>query len=210
MKTVLSFIATSWLLLEVLYTIIERYNWNLFIFDGVLGLLVIVGVSLLTRSFLHKRITLGDSSYKKILLVEDEGLVRQLICDKLKKERSFQITHEAKNGKEALMLLKKHKFDMVITDIDMPEMNGLELCKIIKRDFPAIKVLTLTMFNGTDQLKSIVNSGASGYLDKEFLDTDINSAINAVINGGCYYSKHVLTLFQQIFGRKEELTLAHC
>lgn len=208
MKTVLSFIATSWLLLEVLYTIIERYEWNIYIFDGILGLLVIVGVSLLTRSFLHKRVIIGANSYKRILLVEDEGLIRQLICEKLKKEKSFQITHEARNGKEALMLLKKHKFDMVMTDIDMPEMNGLELCKIIKRDFPGIKVLTLSMFNGAEQLKSIVNSGASGYLDKEYLDADINSAIITVINGGCYYSRHVLTLFQQLFGRNEKLAFA--
>lgn len=208
MKTVLSFIATSWLLLEVLYTIIERYNWSIYIFDGILGLLVIVGVSLLTRSFLYKRVIIGAKSYKRILLVEDEGLIRQLICEKLKKEKSFQITHEARNGKEALMLLKKHKFDMVVTDIDMPEMNGLELCKIIKRDFPGIKVLTLSMFNGAEQLKSIVNSGASGYLDKEYLDTDINSAIITVINGGCYYSRHVLTLFQQLFGRNDKLAFA--
>ncbi len=208
MKTILSFIATSWLLLEVIYTIIERYGLSLLIFDTLLCVLFIIGVSLLAKKHMLFKMNTSKKAYKKILIVEDETLVRDLIQIKLKDEKTFKITHEAKNGKEALTLLKEHKFDMVITDIDMPEMNGLELCKILKRDFPSIKVLTLTMFNGTDQLKSIINSGASGYLDKEYMDNDLKSAINSVLDGGCYYSKHILTLFKQMINNAENINFA--
>ncbi|MEQ6119014.1 response regulator transcription factor [Reichenbachiella sp. MALMAid0571] len=205
MKTILSFIATSWVLLEVLYTMIERYGLSLIFFDTLLGVLFIIGISMLAKKHLTFNVSNFRKSYKKILIVEDEPLVRELIQNKLKDEKSFRVTHEAKNGKEALSLLKNHKFDMVITDIDMPEMNGIELCKVIKRDYPGIKVLTLTMFNGTDQLKSIINSGASGYLDKEYMDSDIKSAINSVLDGGCYYSRHMLILFKQMLNKADTL-----
>ena len=198
MKTILSFIGTGWVLLEVIYTLIQRYHLSLSIFDSSLIVMVIIGLYMLAEKHMQFNVNSFKKSQKKILLVEDETLVRELIQNKLKDEQPFQITHEAKNGKEALSLLKDHKFDMVITDIDMPEMNGIELCKVIKRDYPDIKVLTITMFNGTDQLKSIINSGASGYLDKENMDSDIKSAINSVLNGGSYYSRNMLTLFKQM------------
>ena len=207
MRTILSFIATSWLLLEVIYTVVERYGLNLIIFDILLGLLFVIGISLLAVKKMNERVSSFKKNYKKILIVEDESMIRDLIQIKLKDEKSFKITHEAKNGKEALALLKEYKFDMVITDIDMPEMNGIELCKILKRDYPSIKILTLTMFNGIDQLKSIINTGASGYLDKEYMDSDIMSAITSILNGGCYYSKHILVLFKQMINKAEKLDL---
>ena len=156
---------------------------------------------------MKEKVSSFKRSYKKILIVEDEPLVRDLIQIRLKDEKLFKITHEAKNGKEALALLKEHKFDMVFTDLDMPEMNGTELCKILKRDYPNIKILILTMFNGLDQLKTIINTGATGYLDKEHLDKDITSAIHSILNGGCYYSKHILQLFKQMINKAEKLGL---
>ncbi len=198
MKTVLSFIATSWVILEVLYTIVERYNWSLYIFDTVLALLTILGVFLLTKHFIKKKTPIVDKSIKRILLVEDEPLINQLICEKLEDHKKFRITHSVTNGKEALLLLKKYKYDLVITDIDMPEMDGFELSKIIKRDYPNLKVLAISMYTSDERLKAIVGSGFAGYLDKEYLDSNINSAIYSVINDGCYYSNHVQTLFKNI------------
>ena len=63
------------------------------------------------------------------------------------------------------------------------------------------------MFNGLDQLKTIINTGATGYLDKEYLDKDITSAIHSILNGGCYYSKHILQLFKQMINKAEKLGL---
>ena len=78
----------------------------------------------------------------------------------MKDEKSFKITHEAKNGKEALALLKEHKFDMVITDIDMPEMNGFETCQKIREiDKSHIPIIFLS----ANEIFSIINWNPSNW-----------------------------------------------
>ena len=202
MKTVLSYIATCWVFLEVLYTIIERYSWDIILFDIVLSVLVVIGVYLLTRDIINNMKSV-EKGQVKVLLAEDEPLVRNLISEKMSGDHKIHITDEVSNGKEALALLKEHKYDLVITDIEMPEMNGIELTQIIKKEYPEVKVLAITMYNDDEKLKEIIKSGVSGYLDKEKLDQELKSAIYSIINGGCFFSIPALNLFKDVIKTPE-------
>lgn len=196
MKIVLSYIASCWVFLEVLYTVSERYSWNIILFDIVLSALVVIGAYLLTRDII-KNVKSVEKGQIRILLADDEPLVRNLVSEKLSGDHKIHIADEVSNGKQALALLKENKYDLVITDIDMPELDGIELSKIIKKEYPDLKVLALTMYTAHDKLKEIVKSGVSGYLDKERLDQELKSAIYSIIHGGSFFSNPALVLFKE-------------
>ncbi|MBB6463048.1 response regulator transcription factor [Flammeovirga kamogawensis] len=132
----------------------------------------------------------------KVLLVDDHNMIREGLKSFLDKEH-FDIIGEAVNGVEALLLLEKHKVDVVITDIMMPEKDGITLCKEITAQYPSIHVLALTMMNESYNIKKMLNAGAKGYILKDCTQDELRKAITSVAAGENYYSSEVTSIIMQ-------------
>lgn len=123
-----------------------------------------------------------------ILLVDDHDIVRDGIQMLLEDEIGFDITAEAKNGKEALNACKNHDIDLIIMDINMPEMDGIEATKRIVDDFEEIKVLALTMMDEDQHIRQMIEAGASGYILKSSDKLELVDAITTILDGQHYFS----------------------
>lgn len=110
----------------------------------------------------------------------------------------FDIVCEAENGQEAVDLALEMEPDIIIMDINMPEKDGIEATKIIKEKLPDIKVLILTMYTDEAYLKAGLKAGASGYVLKRAVDTELVSAIQTVLNGEHYIYP---TLIPSLYGK---------
>jgi len=115
----------------------------------------------------------------RVLIVDDEPFVRHLIRDTLK-TRGFA-TGSAANGVEALEELAKEPYDLVISDVVMPEMEGFELLKRVKKDYPGLKVIILTGYSSQHDISDFLLYGADEYLTKPFQVNELLAAVEKVI-----------------------------
>jgi two-component system nitrate/nitrite response regulator NarL len=124
----------------------------------------------------------------RILLVDDHKIIRQGICALLRHDKNLLIVGEAQNGKEALDLVGSKHPDVLLMDIDMPELSGTEATKIINRNHPEIKVLALTMHDDPNYIKSLLAAGAMGYISKSSGSKEVREAIYTTHKGESYFS----------------------
>jgi two-component system, NarL family, response regulator DegU len=127
----------------------------------------------------------------KIVLVDDHGIVRDGIKSTLHGEKNIKIIGEASNGLEAIDRVKKLSPDVVILDITMPEMNGIDATSIITKKYPDTKSLVLSMHDNEDYVLRSIEAGAHGYLLKDTSKEEFVKAINAVARGEKYFSTSV-------------------
>ena len=128
-----------------------------------------------------------------ILLADDHAMFRQGIKRIIEESENFKVVGEVGNGLELLEFLKNESVDLVILDISMPNMRGIEATREAKIISPDIKILILTMHKNTEYVQHAVKAGADGYMIKEDSDTELLSAINKVLQGDRYIS-HALSL----------------
>lgn len=102
----------------------------------------------------------------KVLLADDQELIRQSLSFVMSKQEDIEMVGTAANGCEALELVEEKQPDVVLLDIRMPEMDGVECTRRIKQEFPSIKVIILTTFDDDDYVFDALRYGASGYLLK--------------------------------------------
>jgi DNA-binding NarL/FixJ family response regulator len=121
---------------------------------------------------------------KKILLVEDQGIVRQGLKMMIEQDETLKVAAEAENGLQAINKMEAHAIDMIIMDIRMPEMNGLEAARIIKRQWPHVKILILTTFNDDEYALQALREGANGFLLKTSQGEKLIQSIHSCLNGG--------------------------
>lgn len=119
-----------------------------------------------------------------ILIVEDQAIVRQGLKVILEQDETIRETHEAENGQEAIRILEKHLIDLVIMDVRMPVMNGIEATSIIKKRWPHIKILILTTFNDDEYALQALKEGANGFLLKTSEANKLIDAVHSCIKGG--------------------------
>ena len=100
----------------------------------------------------------------KVLLADDQELIRQSLSFVMSKQEDIEMVGTAANGREALELVEEKQPDVVLLDIRMPEMDGVECTRRIKQEFPGIKVIILTTFDDDDYVFDALRYGASGYL----------------------------------------------
>jgi DNA-binding NarL/FixJ family response regulator len=124
----------------------------------------------------------------RIILAEDHVLVRQGLRRILEEDDNLKVIAEAGDGQELLELLEQTLPDLVILDIAMPRLRGLEANKRIKELYPGVKVLILTMHQEKELLRQALADGADGYLLKEDADLSLHSAIQALRRGQTYIS----------------------
>ncbi|MFT9820947.1 response regulator [Lysinibacillus sp. NPDC056185] len=128
---------------------------------------------------------------KRILLVEDQTIVRNGLKMMIEQDETLQITAEASNGREALVLLEKVYVDLVLMDIRMPEMSGIEATKHIRSHFPHVKILILTTFDDEEYAFQTLKDGASGFLVKSSEPAKLIASIHSVLDGGMVIQEDV-------------------
>lgn len=128
----------------------------------------------------------------RIVLVDDHKLIRDGIRSYLNADkRKYDLLDEAENGKEALEKIKQLKPDLVITDLNMPIMDGLELIKELKKNYPEIKIIVLSMIDEAQYIKQVLKLGANGYLLKNSGSEEVKKAVDTVMNNASFYSAEV-------------------
>ena len=128
----------------------------------------------------------------RVVIADDHQLMREGFKALLNKHKSgLQIIGEARNGRELLELCKELKPDVVFTDIQMPEMDGIEACKAIKLQNKKIGIIALSTFDEEHLIADMLNAGASGYLLKNTNPTEVAKAAKAVSIGGSYFCSEV-------------------
>jgi two-component system, NarL family, response regulator NreC len=124
----------------------------------------------------------------RIMLADDHVLVRQGVKRIIHEDPELQVVDEAGDGLELLELLEQSTPDMVIIDINMPRLRGLEATKLIKELYPEIKILFLTMNKSKELLYQAMKNGADGYVLKEDSNDVLHHAIERVRNGQTFIS----------------------
>lgn len=119
----------------------------------------------------------------RILIVDDQKMVREGLKLILEKYNRFEFVGEASNGFEAITLAKKTLPDVILMDLRMPEMNGIDATYRIKKQYPDMKILVLTTFNEQDLILKALQNGANGYVLKDIGSEEIVKAIDTVLTG---------------------------
>jgi DNA-binding NarL/FixJ family response regulator len=136
----------------------------------------------------------------RILIVDDHQIVRDGIRRILDDENDIELIGSIGSGKEALGFIKCNQPDIVIADLSMPNMTGIELTEKLTSLYPDIKVLILSMFNNEEYIKSAIQAGAKGYLPKQDSTTEILlEAIRTIANGEEFYSPSISKLVMKSF-----------
>lgn len=127
----------------------------------------------------------------RILIADDHQIVRDGLRTLLDGEPQLMVAGEASNGRDAVKLAKELKPDIVIMDISMPELNGIEAVRQIYKQHPSIKIIALSMHTDRRLIAEMLQAGASAFLLKECAFNELNLAISAVLRGGKYLSPKI-------------------
>ncbi len=138
----------------------------------------------------------------KILFADDHGVVRSGLRALFGSSPEFTIVGAARDGEQAVRMAAKTKPDIVLLDISMPKINGVEATRIIKRDNPASRVLILTMHEDEKYLYEIIRAGANGYVLKSAEKREIFAAVHAVAAGENFFSPGMSKLIVDGFIKK--------
>lgn len=137
----------------------------------------------------------------KVLLADDQELIRQSLSFVMSKQEDIEMVGTAANGCEALELVEEKQPDVVLLDIRMPEMDGVECTRRIKQEFPGIKVIILTTFDDDDYVFDALRYGASGYLLKGVSVDGLTNAVREAARGGSIIAPDVASKVLQMFSR---------
>jgi two-component system, NarL family, response regulator NreC len=133
----------------------------------------------------------------KVLIADDHQLFREGLVNLISSAPDIEVIAEAKDGKEAAERTKKMKPDVVLIDIGMPVMNGIEATRIIKKNDPNIKVIAVSMHSDRQFVKGILEAGADGYLLKNCTYRQLIEAIQSVVSGKKYLSDDITEMVIQ-------------
>lgn len=127
----------------------------------------------------------------RIVLADDHTIVRAGIRAVLEKFPGVQVVGEANDGREVLGLVKQHQPDVVLMDITMPGLNGLEAAERMVKEFPGVRVIILSMHNNDEYYWRALKVGAAGYLLKKAATTELETALQQVMRGEVYLSQEI-------------------
>ncbi|MDP2242798.1 response regulator transcription factor [Pseudomonas sp.] len=142
----------------------------------------------------------------RVALVDDHELVRDGLRALLTAMPQLAVVGEASSGAEALTLVEQVRPDLLLVDIGMKDMTGLQLTEILCRQYPGIHILILSMYDHAEYVTSSIRAGARGYVLKDAASREIVAAIDAIAAGGTYYSADLLEKTVSPPGADDELT----
>jgi DNA-binding NarL/FixJ family response regulator len=126
-----------------------------------------------------------------VLLTDDHAVVRQGLRALLEAEPDIDVVGEAESGRQALVLAEKLRPDVIIMDIAMPLLNGLEATRQITRKFPSCRVLVLSSYSDDDYVQQLTEAGAAGYMVKQTASNELIKAIREANKGNAYFSPSI-------------------
>ena len=139
----------------------------------------------------------------RVIIADDHAILRDGFETLFKKQKDMELVGEAENGKEVLELAARLKPDVVIMDIKMPVMDGIEATKILTEKYPAIGIIALTMFDEDNLIIDMLEAGAKGYMVKNASKEEIIEAVKAVHKQNMYYCRHTSTRLIQIIAKSK-------
>jgi len=142
----------------------------------------------------------------KLILADDHPLIREGFKSLLGKSDAFDVIGEAETGKELMELVKNTLPDIVLVDITMPHMSGLDAIERLRKEYPLLKFMVLTMHEEREYILKALRNGAHGYVLKNTERAELERAIHAVYNGQKYFSPVVTTILAESVGKKEDHT----
>ena len=125
----------------------------------------------------------------KVFIVDDHYMVIEGIRSLLQNEKDIELTGHAMNAASCLAFLTKQLPDVILMDINLPDVSGIELCKEVTTKYPSVFIIGLSTFNQQSFIQKMMHSGASGYVLKNATQEEITSAIEIVMKGDTYLSK---------------------
>src|SRR6266496_5586291 len=148
----------------------------------------------------------------RVLLVDDHTVVRQGLRVLLEAEPDMRIVGEADTGRQAVQLARKHLPDVVVMDIAMPTLNGLEATRQIIKEVPTARVLALSSYSDDEYVQQLTEAGAAGYLLKQTAAADLIKAVREARKGNAFFSpaisKRLLEHYRQAFRKGTPLHLS--
>jgi DNA-binding NarL/FixJ family response regulator len=127
----------------------------------------------------------------EILLVDDQNIVRNLLGALIKNTTGMEVVAEAENGLTAIKLARQFEPDVIVMDIIMPELNGIDAtCRIVE-EFPGTKVIALSMYSDEHMVAGMLEAGASGYLLKDQMFEELIISIRTVLDNEVYLSPQI-------------------
>jgi len=145
----------------------------------------------------------------KLLLVDDHELFLEGIISLLEGTAELEITGTALNGKLALQKIANNPPDMILCDLNMPEMNGIELVKEVKKNYPEIKIIVLTMHDDRPTVTEIMMAEAEGYILKNTDQKELMIAIKRVCDGSTYYCNQVMNVILEKYREEKKIEDQH-
>lgn len=138
----------------------------------------------------------------RILIADDHGIVRKGLRLQLEQNRNFEVIAEAGDGREAVRVAEELQPDIVIMDIGMPNLNGIQATSQIVRQNPRIGVVILSMYSDESYLTRALAAGAKGYLLKHSADVDLHRAVEVVAEGKPFFSPAIANTLLEDYMRK--------
>lgn len=137
----------------------------------------------------------------KILVADDQELIRQSLQIVLNSKNDMEVIDVAADGQQVIHCIRKQKPDVILMDIRMPKMDGVQCTKIIKENYPQIKIIILTTFDDDEYVYNALKFGASGYLLKGVSMDELENAVRTVYNGRAMINPDIATKVLKLFSR---------
>ncbi|KJS33275.1 MAG: LuxR family transcriptional regulator [Desulfatitalea sp. BRH_c12] len=135
----------------------------------------------------------------RILIVDDHSITREGLKVLLNKTANFEVIAEAENGRLAVSLARKHQPDVVVMDINMPDLNGVDAARQILADLPQTRIIALSMYSDRSYVKGMLKAGVAGYLLKNCAFEELSSAIHTVLRHQTYLSPKISDIVRKEF-----------
>ena len=130
----------------------------------------------------------------RVLLVENHGLVRAGVAGLLRNLPNVEVVAQAADGYEALSLIRESRPTLVLTDIAMPNLNGMEMLARITKEYPGVRVLMMSMYTDEEHVRNALRLGAAGFLSKDSTPAELTRAIEVVSQGNVYLSPKITSI----------------
>lgn len=127
----------------------------------------------------------------RVMIVDDHQMMRQGLCSLLEKAMDVEVVGEAANGRDCLALAKQKKPDIIVMDINMPDMNGVEATRQLRKALKDVNILVLSMSTDKRQVQDALQAGAKGYIVKDSAFDELIRAIGCIMDGDSYLSPAV-------------------
>lgn len=137
----------------------------------------------------------------KVLIADDQELIRQSLQIVLNSKEGIEVTETVANGQEVIQSIRKNTPDVILMDIRMPKMDGVQCTKIIKENYPQIKIIILTTFDDDEFVYNALKYGASGYLLKGVSMDELENAVHTVYSGRAMINPDIATKVVRLFSQ---------